>query len=67
MSHRGIIFIALFIILIAGAVFSFNQNYRNRTVACTLEVKICPDGSSVGRIGPRCEFAPCPNASTSTP
>ncbi|MDO8633666.1 MAG: hypothetical protein Q7K34_00030 [archaeon] len=29
-------------------------------VACTLEAKICPDGSAVGRVGPNCEFAPCP-------
>jgi hypothetical protein len=30
------------------------------TTACTMEEKICPDGSSVGRTGPNCEFAPCP-------
>lgn len=29
-------------------------------VACTEEAKLCPDGSSVGRVGPNCEFAPCP-------
>jgi len=29
-------------------------------VACTLEAKLCPDGSTVGRVGPNCEFAPCP-------
>lgn len=29
---------------------------------CTLEARICPDGSSVGRTGPNCEFSPCPNA-----
>jgi len=29
---------------------------------CTMEAKICPDGSSVGRSGPNCEFAPCPEA-----
>ncbi len=29
-------------------------------VACTLEAKLCPDGSAVGRTGPNCEFAPCP-------
>jgi hypothetical protein len=29
-------------------------------VACTQEAKLCPDGSAVGRIGPNCEFAPCP-------
>ncbi len=30
-------------------------------VACTMEAKICPDGSAVGRTGPKCEFAACPN------
>ncbi len=30
------------------------------TVACTMDAKICPDGSAVGRTGPSCEFAPCP-------
>jgi hypothetical protein len=30
-------------------------------IACTLEARQCPDGSYVGRSGPNCEFAPCPN------
>ncbi len=29
-------------------------------VACTMDAKICPDGSAVGRSGPNCEFTPCP-------
>lgn len=29
-------------------------------VACTEEAKVCPDGSAVGRTGPDCSFAPCP-------
>lgn len=29
-------------------------------IQCTQEAKICPDGSSVGRTGPNCEFAACP-------
>ena len=29
-------------------------------VMCTMEAKICSDGSAVGRSGPHCEFAPCP-------
>ena len=29
-------------------------------VFCTMEAKLCPDGSSVGRVPPSCEFAPCP-------
>lgn len=27
---------------------------------CTMDAKICPDGSAVGRVPPNCEFAPCP-------
>ncbi|MDB5254325.1 MAG: hypothetical protein JWL80_391 [Parcubacteria group bacterium] len=33
-------------------------------VACTMDAKICPDGSSVGRQGPKCEFAPCPTTTS---
>ncbi len=28
---------------------------------CNADAKICPDGSSVGRTGPSCEFAACPS------
>lgn len=35
-------------------------------IACTMEAKICPDGSSVGRTGPNCEFAPCPTLNNSS-
>ncbi len=31
-------------------------------VACTEEAKICPDGTSVGRTGPNCEFTACPTS-----
>lgn len=30
------------------------------SVACTMDAKICPDGSAVGRVAPNCEFAACP-------
>lgn len=29
--------------------------------SCTMEAKICPDGTSVGRVPPQCDFAPCPD------
>lgn len=32
-----------------------------KQMACTEEAKVCPDGSAVGRTGPSCTFAPCPN------
>ncbi len=28
---------------------------------CTMEAKVCPDGSYVSRAGPNCEFALCPS------
>lgn len=30
-----------------------------QTVFCTQEAKLCPDGSYVGRRGPKCEFSAC--------
>ena len=43
----------------------WEENCTNETTqkACTMEAKLCPDGSAVGRSGPNCEFAPCPPAS----
>lgn len=35
-----------------------------KQVFCTAEAKLCPDGSGVGRIGPNCEFALCPEQIT---
>src|SRR3989344_7127909 len=35
--------------------------------ACTQEAKVCPDGSSVGRSGPNCDFAECGGAGSTTP
>ncbi len=32
-------------------------------VVCQTDAMLCPDGSAVGRVGPDCEFAPCPGDS----
>jgi len=50
-------------IILAGGYFTYKyfSNKQTAPVACTMEAKLCPDGSSVGRIGPKCEFAPCPD------
>ncbi|MDO8594924.1 MAG: hypothetical protein Q7R93_05465 [bacterium] len=34
---------------------------RNEGMMCTMEAMLCPDGSYVGRSGPKCEFALCPS------
>lgn len=36
-------------------------------VVCTMDAKLCPDGSSVGRTGPNCEFAACPAGQDAPP
>src|SRR3989344_1477054 len=58
------------IILIAAGAFAY-QLYTSADpegpTACTMEAKLCPDGSYVGRVGPRCEFAPCPGDIGSVP
>lgn len=49
------------IAMVDEIVSTFKIDTEN-TVACTMEAKICPDGSAVGRSGPKCEFAPCPTS-----
>lgn len=38
-----------------------------RDRACTMEAKLCPDGTYVGRTGPLCEFAKCPTSLVPAP
>ena len=33
---------------------------KGESISCTADAKICPDGSSVGRMPPNCQFAECP-------
>ncbi len=69
-------YIVIIILLLIGAgiyfwkkgtsdTYSQNENNQEATV-CTMDAKVCPDGSYVGRVAPSCDFAPCPQ-STSTP
>ncbi|HYD34736.1 MAG TPA: hypothetical protein VD999_01570 [Vitreimonas sp.] len=37
-----------------------SASLENDQVICTMDAKVCPDGSAVGRTGPNCEFAECP-------
>lgn len=57
--------ISIMLVSFIGASFSpkqleFLEHANNQQTACTLESKICPDGSVVGRTGPSCEFSECP-------
>ena len=50
--------VVLVLVTVGGT--SYYLMSKNKQVACTLEAMVCPDGSSVGRTGPKCEFAACP-------
>jgi|GEM_PF-1516104 len=47
-------------IVFLGLLLGFGCIDTQPPVACTLEAKMCPDGSYVGRVAPDCKFAPCP-------
>jgi hypothetical protein len=69
MSSRILVYI-LFLVVLAGGVWAY---YALRPESgdvglntdthhgCTMEALLCPDGSSVGRSGPQCQFAACPS------
>lgn len=52
------------LIAIGGGALFYYHKPNTQPVACTLEAKICPDGSAVGRSGPACEFAACPETAS---
>lgn len=52
----------LIVLVVAGLLVAVSMSgvFRGSDrVACTMEAKMCPDGSYVGRTGPKCEFAVC--------
>lgn len=56
----NIILAIVFIFALIAGVFILSQKKSEDPIACTMEAKLCSDGSSVGRTGPNCEFAACP-------
>ncbi|MFA5173497.1 MAG: hypothetical protein WC435_03840 [Candidatus Paceibacterota bacterium] len=56
---KKLIIAVLVLILAGGILFFVYYSKKSEPKSCTLEAKICPDGTSVGRSGPNCEFAKC--------
>ncbi len=50
----------LAIVAVFLAYYFFRSSLPWEQGGCTLEARLCPDGSAVGRRGPNCEFTPCP-------
>jgi hypothetical protein len=60
------------IAIIVGVIYYYQYSKADTTagnndqVVCTMDAKLCPDGSYVGRRGPNCEFAACPAGNLKT-
>jgi putative hemolysin len=61
-SEIAVRIILLVAVAIGGIFWWQNQKsiQQPEQRACTMEAKLCDDGSYVSRTGPNCEFAPCP-------
>lgn len=63
------LFIGILIVVLIGIGAFVYRNAKEKPTAlqpqapslqeCTLEAKVCPDGTNVGRTGPNCAFAAC--------
>lgn len=57
MEKKSIEYLIIAVIIVAAIAVLSQFSQPN---ACTMEAKICSDGSAVGRVPPDCDFAPCP-------
>jgi hypothetical protein len=62
MKNINIAIAVVFLIALVGSILTlmFEEAEAPTEVACNTEARICPDGTTVGRTAPNCEFAPCP-------
>lgn len=68
---KNTIIVIAIVLVVGGLAYAFTRPTPpavtdGNQVACTMDAKMCPDGSYVGRTGPNCEFAACPSGETST-
>ena len=67
MTNRFIfILLAVIIVAVGATALLISKEHNSLPQVCTAEAKMCPDGSYVGRTGPRCQFAECPSSSGTT-
>lgn len=58
-KNKKAVIMVCFLAVLAGTFLVFSGKKEEQKF-CTQEAKLCPDGSYVGRTGPDCEFAACP-------
>jgi hypothetical protein len=58
-SVISIFVVSVGIAVVFGAVYVYRKNTTPIVPLCPMDVMMCPDGSSVPRSGPKCEFGVC--------
>ena len=63
-----LIVVIIILLIIGGGVYVYvnKKSADVSPIACTMEAKLCPDGSYVGRTLPNCEFTLCPSSNEKT-
>ncbi len=73
MSNRSLIILAAILAVVLGVLLWLRivmpGPLANENQICNADAKVCPDGTTLGRSGPNCEFPKCPEpqGSTQTP
>lgn len=65
MNKKNLILLGVILVLGVASFYLISRRDDTAPVACTMEAKLCADGSAVGRTGPNCEFAECPSLTPS--
>ncbi len=66
MQNKNITIAIIVLVLIVGFALLSKKISPVPGKACTMEAKLCPDGTAVGRSGPNCEFSACPEVKQET-
>ncbi len=63
-NHFNLVVAVVVFVVLVGILFAVSiSKENNKMVFCTADAMQCPDGDTyVGRVGPNCEFAKCPDA-----
>lgn len=61
MKQLALLVVLIIVLGLGGFMYRYTmqQPGQDGMTACTMEARMCPDGTSVGRSGPDCAFAAC--------
>jgi len=64
---HGSVFVSTIILAVISInIYKINFTDSSGSMICGAETKMCPSGVAVRRLGPNCDFSPCPASQTKT-